>query len=242
MGYAINRFSRYIIMQWTGQQGGQEGQRTMKRSSVCGVAIMVGIVPALLAQSGTRYSQKEAERRLARVQEIAAASNGRIEITVIRVPAESDARAHGPLAEPLPAEAESVLQLPAATAAPAGLSSPLPAAENNLSAPEASGVAWGGEFTPRQDPNLLWLNRFDRALALHQKGSSRAALKILLRLTYTHPDHPRCAECYFRMGECLTAIGQHPLAERAYRQVLQYKESAVYDDALQRVAAERRLR
>ena len=235
MGYAINRFSRYIIMQWTGQQGGQEGQRTMKRSSVCGVAIMVGIVPALLAQSGTRYSQEEAERRLARVQEIAAASNGRIEITVIRVPAESGARAHGPLAEPLPAEAESALQLPAATAAPADPFSPLPAAKNNLSAPEASGVAWGGEFTPRQDPNLLWLNRFDRALALHQKGSSRAALKILLRLTYTHPDHPRCGECYYQMGESLTALGEHALAERAFRQVLRYPECARFSDALRRV-------
>ncbi len=213
----------------------------MKRSGVGVVAIMVGIVPALMAQSSRWYSQEEAERRLARVQEIAAASNGRIEITVIRVPGEGGARAHGPsieaIGEPLSAEVQPGL-LPGEAGAVAAHQ--LPGAEI-LAGVEAPAVPWGGEFTPPENPDLAWQKQFKCALALQNKGAFHPALRILLRLTYTHPDHPRCAECYFRMGECLTAIGQHPLAERAYRQVLQYPESAVYDTALQRIAAGRHL-
>jgi len=205
----------------------------MKRSGVGVVAIMVGIVPALLAQSSTWYSQEEAERRLARVQEIAAASNGSIEITVIREPAENGARMHGPLAGPASADLQSA-PLPATLNTPVG-ASPLILSADTLAAPGSSGLPWGGEFTPPENPDLAWQKQFDRALALQKKGSFHPALRILLRLTYTHPDHPRCAECYFRMGECLTAIGEKPLAKRAYRQVLRYPECAWYGDALHMV-------
>jgi len=233
--YAVKWFCPYIIIQQRRQQGGQEGQRTMKRSGVGVVAIMVGIVPALLAQSSTWYSQEEAERRLAHIQEIAAASNGRIEITVIRVPGEGGVRAHGPSAEPrgepLTAGAQSGLM--PATAEAVGL--PRQPAADSLTALEASDLPWGGEFTPPENPDLTWQQQYDHALRLEKYGSLHRALRILLQLTYSHPDHTRCGECYYQMGECLTALGQRPLAQRAYRQVLRYPECAWYGDALQKV-------
>jgi len=205
----------------------------MKRSGVGVVAIMVGIVPALLAQSSTWYSQEEAERRLAHIQEIAAASNGRIEITVIRVPGENGARMHGPLAGPAPADLQSA-PLPATLNTPVD-ESPLLLSTDTLAAPGPSCLPWGGEFTPPENPNLTWQQQYDRALRLEKYGSLHRALRILLQLTYSHPDHPRCGECYYQMGECLTALGQRPLAQRAYRQVLRYPECAWYGDALQKV-------
>lgn len=177
----------------------------MRRSSGWVVAIWAGFVPALLAQSGSWYSEAEAERRLAHIQEVAASSGGKIEITVIRLPGETAATVPAPLAE---------------TAEPA-----------------APGVPWGAEFTPLPNPDAEWQEQFDRALALETEKSWREALKVLLHLSDNHPDHPRRGECYYEMGECLAALGNYPMARRAFCQVLQYPASTVYDDALMRVAA-----
>ncbi len=203
------------------------------------VAIWAGIVPALLAQSGSWYSEEEAARRLAHIQEVAASSGGKIEITVIRLTAAGDARAHGPLADLIPAELPAAPGLEGSyLAAPSSLVLDAAAvAADTLGHGSAAWVPWGGEFTPRKNPDLVWQQQFDCARKLEQKGSLHHALRILLELTYSHPDHPRCAECYFQMGECLTALGKPALAQRAFRQVLQFRESALYDDALLRIAA-----
>lgn len=205
------------------------------------VAIWAGIVPALLAQSGSWYSEEEAARRLAHIQEVAASSGGKIEITVIRLLAAGDTRAHGPLADLVPAELPAAPEFEGSyLVAPSSLVLDAAAvAADTLGHGSAAWVPWGGEFTPPENPDLVWQQQFERARKLEQKGSLHHALRILLELTYSYPDHPRCAECYFRMGECLSALGQRPLAERAYRQVLQFTKSAVYDDALLRIAAGR---
>ncbi len=71
---------------------------------------------------------------------------------------------------------------------------------------------------------------------MQQKGFHRDALKLLLRLTMVQPHHPRSGECYYWMGECLTAINNPALAQRAFNKVLHYPQCEKYDDALLRVA------
>ena len=94
----------------------------MKRRGWWSVAVWVGIAPALLAQSGNWYSQEEAERRLARIQEIAASGQGKIKITIIRLPAappQPQPETPSGTASPLPPtvlELLTVGPMPAATA------------------------------------------------------------------------------------------------------------------------------
>jgi TolA-binding protein len=200
----------------------------MKLSSMWVVAIWVGIVPALLAQSGTWYSQEEAERRLARIQEIAASSEGKIEITVIRLPGEA-----------APACPEEVLPDRLAESIPPNPSIALAnPAENALSPATKPPIPFGAEFAPLKNPDAEWQEQFNLALSLEQKNMYREALILLLRLSSQHPDNPRCGECYYEMGECLSAIKQYALARQAFCQVLRYPESTSYDDALLRVAAQ----
>ncbi|HOT97979.1 MAG TPA: hypothetical protein PLG50_12000 [bacterium] len=199
------------------------------------VAILAGFAPALLAQTGFWYSEAEAARRLAHIQEIAALSGGKIEITVIRMPDPQSASTHGPLTRPDSAERPSTPEL---TASPAPESTLLldPSADS-LSAPAAQAVPWGAEFVAPQDPDKKWREQFDLALALEETKSWREALIVLLHLSDTYPDHPRRGDCFYEMGECLTALSKPALAQRAFRQVLQYPGSSFYDDALLRLAA-----
>ncbi len=265
-----------MIQQWSAGQ--TERVRMMKRSRWWTVAVWAGIAPALLAQSGNWYSQEEAERRLARIQEIAASSRGKIEITIIRlpaVPAETMAVTSSDTKVPLPStipELLAVEPMPATTAlamTACGLpaeSIPVtiagPAAGNSLahveSPPEVHELlnscggsgdersrpaessspvqeSFGAEIPSAKTMNTDWLQQFNLALDFEQKGSYREALKLLLQLTSKAPSHPRCGECYYHMGECLTALGEYPFARRAFRQVLRYPDCARFSDALSMV-------
>ena len=199
------------------------------------IAVVLGLAAGLRAQVTVWYSREESERRLARIREIAASSDGKIELTIIRIPAADSA---GCNCSATAAGEEFHAGYPdlSDAVAPAAGSQALVPVQDPISLDPGDQSTVQIE-TPEPDTvERRWQKSLAEALMRLQANSPRTALKILVNLAATAPDHPHSGECYYWMGEGLLALDEPAFALWAFKRVLRAPRCDQYDDALFRAA------